>query len=352
MTTSNEPEKSGIPIAGILRILVLVLVFGWSLIIIQPFYVMLVWSFALSIAAYPVYLKLLTWTHGKHTLSAVICTALMLLCILTPLIYLSESLYTTVGLLKTRIDSGLPLIPPPASYTEQWPAMLDPLVRIWQMASDDLGTTLSTYAVEVSTAGKWLFGQVTDMGLGMFEVLISTIISGILLRYSEPTREVFMRFFDRIGGKRGLYYYQLSVMTVRNVLYGIIGVALIQTGMAAIAIIIADIPYAALWITVCLVLNIAQIGVLPVALFTAIYVFNEQGLWAGLIFSAWMLLITVADNMFKPLLLGRNSPVPSLVVFLGSIGGFLVSGFTGLFMGALFLSMSYKITADWLSSTD
>jgi predicted PurR-regulated permease PerM len=60
------------------------------------------------------------------------------------------------------------------------------------------------------------------------------------------------------------------------------------------------------------------------------------------------LLIAILDNLLKPILLGRGAPVPMLVIFLGAIGGFLSMGFMGLFVGAVILSIGFKLFRAWL----
>ena len=56
----------------------------------------------------------------------------------------------------------------------------------------------------------------------------------------------------------------------------------------------------------------------------------------------------ISDNVFKPLLLAKGAPVPMLVILLGVIGGFMLSGFIGLFTGAIVLSLGYKLFLMWL----
>jgi predicted PurR-regulated permease PerM len=58
----------------------------------------------------------------------------------------------------------------------------------------------------------------------------------------------------------------------------------------------------------------------------------------------------LSDNFLKPVLLGRGAPVPMLVIFLGSIGGFISMGFIGLFIGAVILSLGYKLFQAWLET--
>jgi predicted PurR-regulated permease PerM len=56
------------------------------------------------------------------------------------------------------------------------------------------------------------------------------------------------------------------------------------------------------------------------------------------------------DNILKPILLGRGAAVPIAVVFLGVIGGFLVMSIVGLFVGAVVLSVGYKLSLAWIRS--
>jgi predicted PurR-regulated permease PerM len=71
-------------------------------------------------------------------------------------------------------------------------------------------------------------------------------------------------------------------------------------------------------------------------------------LTAGLLM-VWLILVMLSDNFLKPILLGRGAPVPMLVIFLGSIGGFISMGFIGLFVGAVILSLSFKLFRTWLT---
>ncbi|MNH41597.1 putative inner membrane protein [compost metagenome] len=47
--------------------------------------------------------------------------------------------------------------------------------------------------------------------------------------------------------------------------------------------------------------------------------------------------------------MGQGAPVPMVVIFLGAIGGFMLSGFIGLFTGAIVLSLGYKLAGLWIN---
>ena len=67
------------------------------------------------------------------------------------------------------------------------------------------------------------------------------------------------------------------------------------------------------------------------------------GLW-----TAYFVVVMFSDNILKPLLLGKGAQVPMLVIFLGVLGGFFLSGFIGLFTGAIMLSIGYKLFLVWM----
>jgi predicted PurR-regulated permease PerM len=64
----------------------------------------------------------------------------------------------------------------------------------------------------------------------------------------------------------------------------------------------------------------------------------------------YMLLVGLSDNILKPLLLGRGLEIPMPVILLGAIGGMIMSGLIGLFVGAVVLSVGYTLYNAWLDS--
>jgi len=64
--------------------------------------------------------------------------------------------------------------------------------------------------------------------------------------------------------------------------------------------------------------------------------------------SIYFVGVLLSDNFLKPILLGKGAKVPMLVIFIGVIGGFMLSGFSGLFTGAIILSVVYKLFQFWI----
>jgi predicted PurR-regulated permease PerM len=83
-----------------------------------------------------------------------------------------------------------------------------------------------------------------------------------------------------------------------------------------------------------------------------IYIFAEMELLPAIIWTVLLLVAGLSDNVLKPFLLGKGAPVPMLVIFIGVIGGFILSGFIGLFTGAIVMSIGYKLFVGWINSNN
>jgi predicted PurR-regulated permease PerM len=80
--------------------------------------------------------------------------------------------------------------------------------------------------------------------------------------------------------------------------------------------------------------------------------FSEKELIPAIVWTVLLMVAGLSDNILKPILLGKNAPVPMLVIFVGVIGGFIFSGFIGLFTGAIVMSLGYKLFVGWINSND
>lgn len=188
----------------------------------------------------------------------------------------------------------------------------------------------------------------TGKGIAVFA--LSIIISGFLLAFGTPARKFARTLLTRIAGSNGNTMIDTASVTVQNVAKGVLGVAVIQSILAGIGLVLAGVPFAGLWIVICLILAIVQIGILPVSLGSIIFIWGHADNTTAIIFTIWMVLVGVVDNILKPFMLGKGAPAPMLIVFLGAIGGFIFSGFIGLFTGAIVLTLGYKLLMQWIDT--
>jgi predicted PurR-regulated permease PerM len=333
----------------ILELGVLAFILGWCFIILSPFIFPIIWGLVISITVYPMFAKLKTRLGGRGKLASTLITIAFLAILLVPTFMLSGSLIDGVRGLKAMIDEGRSPIPPPGDYAKTLPAFAQPFVSIWQDASENLQASVSKHPEGFQKVGLAVLSFIAKTGAGILSFLVSIIIAGVFLAYAREGGNTLRRIFVKLAGKQGEELAAISEATIRSVVKGILGVAIIQTLMSGIGFVVVGIPAAGLWTLFCLIFAIIQVGVGPVMIPMIIYVFNTADLTTGILFMIWGVLTLVSDNILKPILLGRGAPVPMLVVFLGAIGGFIATGFLGLFLGAVILSLGYKLYESWMN---
>lgn len=344
---SNNLEKI---VDLLIRLGVLFILLKWCHDILQPFILILVWAIVIAIAIYPIHNITSKLFRGRKTLSILIITLLLLSIIIIPSGMTIYSLYEGINHFRELYNTGQPMIPPPGETTANWPSFAQPVVDIWQQASENLHDAVLKYSDQVKEYGTWILGALAGVGKSIVYFNVSIIIAGIILFYSDESVLVSQKIFKKLAGKNAEEFASVSVNTIRNVMKGILGVAYIQSAMAGIGFFVAGVPFAGLWTILCLIFAIIQIGIGPVAIPVAIYMFSVSDTTTAVLLAIWLVIALLSDNVLKPYLLGRNAPAPMLVVFLGSIGGFIYAGFIGLFLGALILTLGYKLFMAWLET--
>ncbi len=351
---SNNPQS--LPILSfekivdiLVRLGVLLFLLGWCITILRPFVLILIWAAVIAIAIYPLY-ALFVKMFRKTALASVVLTILMLSALIIPSWLVTRSLVDEVRHLRELNKHGQLVIPPPSERAENWPAFAKPLVDAWRLASENLQAVIAKYSSQLRAAGAWLLAAVAGIGKGVLQFVVSIIIAGVLLAYSTSVGNAATEIFIKLAGKSGEQFAATTVATVRSVVKGILGVAVIQATMAGLGFFIAGVPYAGVWTVAALFFAIIQVGAGPVAIPVMIYMFSATDTLTATLLAIWLVITLISDNVLKPLLLGRGAPAPMLVVFLGAIGGFITSGFLGLFLGAVILTMGYKLFVVWLNS--
>ena len=66
-------------------------------------------------------------------------------------------------------------------------------------------------------------------------------------------------------------------------------------------------------------------------------------------FTVLLLVAGMADNVLKPLMLGRGVEAPMVVILLGALGGMATAGILGMFVGATLLTLGYRIFMSWVA---
>jgi predicted PurR-regulated permease PerM len=345
---TQDTDQAGKTVDLVIQVALLALLTAGCFAILRPFLATLAWGVIIAVAATPGYRKLSKLLGGRDTLAAVLLTVCLLALLILPVALLAGTFVDGIEMAATHLKEGSVTIPPFPDKVASWPIVGSPLKELWTKATTDVSAVVRTFAPQIKAMVPGLLSMSAGIGLTVLQFVVSVIVGGFLLAYGRGSAEFSHRLARRVFDDRGPEIEEIITSTIRSVTTGILGVALIQTILATIGFVVVGLPGVGIWAMVFLFAAILQIGV--AALIPAVgYAFMTKSSTAAAVFLVWCAIVGLSDNVLKPILLGRNAPVPIVVVFLGVIGGFMAMGIIGLFVGAIVLSVSYKLLLVWIS---
>jgi predicted PurR-regulated permease PerM len=320
------------------------------LLILKPFLPLIIWGIIIAVAVYPTFLKLQRLMGGRGVWASVLVTLVFLAILIVPAILLGQSLVDAIQTLTAHVKNGTAIIPPPPDRIAGWPIIGAPLSTLWGRASRDLSAVIMQFAPQIKSVLPGVLSASAGVGLTVLELLLAILLSGVLLANAEACYQITRALAIRLFDEKGPEFQELVGATIRSVTFGILGVAVIQAIFASVGFFVVGLPGASLWCVIFLFTAVLQMGMLTL-IPAVIYVFATASSTTAVIFLIWCIIVGLMDNVLKPILLGRGVAVPIAVVFLGSIGGFVAMGIVGLFVGAIVLSVGYKLFIAWLEGT-
>jgi predicted PurR-regulated permease PerM len=349
ITVQPHSEYVSRSIEVFIRIILMSLVVITCFLIVKPFIPFIAWAVIIAIATYPAYNGLKRLLGGRQTAAAVLYSLVLLTVLLVPIVLMAGTLVDGLQSLASQLQAGTLAVPPPPATLENWPIIGTPLKNIWALASTNLAEAVRRFAPQIQAFVPELLSASAAIGMTALQFVLSIILAGFLLANAAANQKFAGRIFARIFGDQAAEFEELTASTIRSVTNGVVGVAIIQSVFASLGFVVVGLPGAGLWAAVFLVGAVLQAGVIVLVPAIA-YAFAITSTTSAVIFLVWCVFVGLMDNVLKPLLLGRGSKVPIAVIFLGVIGGFMTMGIIGLFIGAIILSVGYKLFLAWLGN--
>jgi len=315
----------------------------WSFLIIKPFILPVLWGIIIAVVLYPLHRKLTDSFKGKEKLSAWLITLVLLALLILPSWAFIGSTVDGIQKLSHDLQSSTLQIPQPKEKVAEWPIIGKSVHQAWKLIATNTQEAVHQYHEQLTTIGGKLLQSSANIIVTLLLFILSVIIAGVLLRVSNGGKNAAGMVFDTLLGQYGDNFVKLSADIIRSVVQGILLVAAIQSVLLGAGMMVAHIPAAGLWALIVLFLAIMQLPPWLIMLPIAIYGFSIMDTTPAIIFLVYSMLISVIDPFLKAMFLGRGVDIPMLVVLLGAIGGMILSGIIGLFVGAVVLSITYKV---------
>jgi predicted PurR-regulated permease PerM len=347
MQTVTKPARLERNLSWITLLLLLI----GCLLVLRPFASALLWAVVLCVSSWPLYQRLLKLLRGRRTWAALLMALGMILVMLLPFLVVGVTLADNVKELTTNARTWLDAGPPaPPAWLAKVPAVGQQITEHWQSLAADSAKLLEATKRFIEPVGSWLLIAGLAIGSGLLQLALSIFIAFFLFRDGLTVAERLTTGVQRIGGERGMHLLEVAGNTVRGVVYGILGTGLVQALMAGIGFFIAGVPGAALLALLTFFLSVVPVGPPLVWVPAALWLFHQGSTGWGIFMLVWGVAVSSVDNVVKPWLISQGSDLPFILIFFGVLGGALVFGFIGVFIGPTLLAVGYRLVEEWASA--
>jgi predicted PurR-regulated permease PerM len=345
------PNDSRSIIETILVLLLLLLLFLALYDVLRVFIGVLTFALIFSVSFFGPYERLVRLLGNKRSLGALVYSILLIAIIALPVTYIVSEVRGHIrDAIKVVGDVKANGIPPLPRWAANLPLVGEDLASFWQQLQDSPKDAVAHHSEQV----RMLLRHALASGVGILstalQVVLGIIISAFFLAAGErmilPIRSTTEHL---LGRKDGDSLLAVITQAIKGVSIGIMGTAFIASVIAWIGLAIAGVPYSLVLAGLVFFLVLIQLGPLfvwvPLVVWAAVQGHTGMTIFL-IIYGAALLLI---DGLLKPILIARSGgKIPFLVLFIGVIGGLAAWGFTGMFKGAIILSVFYTLFTSWV----
>jgi predicted PurR-regulated permease PerM len=323
------------------------------LVVLRPFVTAILWAMLLVYTTWPLYLRVRHALGEREGLAAMAMMLLLTVVIVLPVTILGVSLTDNVASVGAKLHELMAQgLPDPPGWLAGIPLVGDRVDAQWRTLAHDSAKLNEELRGLLDPIKNFLLSGGLKIGQGLLSLVLSVVLTFFFYRDGERVGAAATNVLSRIGGERAGPIKQVAGLTVRGVVYGILGTALAQAVLAAFGLWLAGIPGWLLWGACTFFLSVVPVGPPMIWIPASLWLLYQGSTGWAIFLALWgFFVVSSIDNVIKPYLISRGSNLPFLLTLLGVLGGALAFGFIGVFLGPTLLAVGHSVLLHWLESS-
>lgn len=322
--------------------------------VLYPFLSAILWAGILVFTTWPVFAWLrlhLRLGSGWAAGAMVLLTAVL---IVLPLGLAAPAGADDVSLLRRSIEDtlarGLPNSP---AWLASVPLIGPGLAGYWDQWASDLSIMVNFF--------RPYFGMMAESGLkvmlgiagGLLQFLMALLVAFFFWASGDILAGYLHRIMHRIAGDRAARLVAVTGATVRGVVYGILGTALVQGMLTTFGLWLAGVPRPLLLGAIAGLLAVLPVGAPVVWIPACLWLLGTGHTGWGIFLGIYgLFIISGSDNVIRPYIIARGAQLPFLLTILGVLGGALAFGLLGIFLGPVLLGVGFTLVAEFATAPE
>jgi predicted PurR-regulated permease PerM len=315
--------------------------------VLYPFWSAILWAAILVYSTWPVFLGL---RRGLGNLLAAIAMVLIsIVVIAVPLALAVPGGAADVDALRRAVQSWLAAgLPPAPAWLHEVPVLGTTIAEYWTAWAADLSVMEGFF--------RPYFGLIAESGLSLLLALaggVLNVVAAVFIAFffwwgGESMAETLGHSLRRIAGARADQLLRVTTLTVRGVVYGVLGTAIVQGFLTAFGLWLSGVPRPALLGAVAAVVAVLPIGAPLVWIPAAIWLIVDGHVEWGIFLAVYgVVVVSGADSVLRPYFIARGARLPFLLTMLGVLGGAFAFGLLGVFLGPVLLGLGYSMVVEF-----
>ena len=317
--------------------------------VLYPFFSAILWAAILTFTTWPLY----QWLKARLHLGRV-GTSLLMVLIVAVVVALPLALAVPGGaddadklraLIQNALAAGLPGAPP---WLDSVPLVGGTIADLWNSWAADINTMVAFFRPYFGIVAETGLSLLLGLANGILSFLLALIVAFFFYGSGERLADVLAALLGRIAGPRAPRLIAVTGATIRGVVYGILGTAIVQGMLTSFGLWGAGVPRPLLLGVVAGALSVLPIGAPVVWIPAALWLLAEGHTLRGLLlFGYGLVFVSGADSVIRPFFIARGAQLPFLLTMLGVLGGAIAFGLLGVFVGPVLLGVGFTLVNEW-----
>jgi predicted PurR-regulated permease PerM len=322
--------------------------------VLYPFFSALLWAGILVYTTWPVFDWFRHRLHLRRGPAALMMVALTAVVLVLPIAVAAPGSADDVTHLRHILMDGLRAgLPDSPEWVFDIPIVGPTIGDLWNHWAADISVMLE--------ALRPYFGIVVENGLslllgianGVLMFLLALFVAFFFYVYGEPIAGRLRLLLHRIAGLQADRLITVTGATVRGVVYGILGTAVVQGILTALGLWVSGVPRPVLLGGIAGFLAVLPIGAPLIWIPASIWLLGSGHLGWGIFLAIYGAgAISGSDSLIRPWFISRGAQLPFLLTILGVLGGALAFGLLGIFLGPVLLGVGYTLVNEWARGAD
>ena len=322
--------------------------------VLQPFLSAILWAGILTYTTWPMFEYVRSHAGTGRTGTAAVMVAIVAVVVVLPLALAAPGGADDADQLRRMVQdaatAGLPQAP---AWLPDVPAAGPALGELWNSWAADLQVMVDFFRPYFGMAAEFGLSLLLGLANGVLQFLLALFVAFFFFVSGDRLALVLTGLLRRIAGPQAERLIVVTGATVRGVVYGILGTAIVQGILTTIGLWGAGLPRPLLLGVIAGGLSVLPIGAPVVWIPAALWLLSQGHTWRGLLLAAYsFVFISGADSVIRPLFIARGAQLPFLLTMLGVLGGALAFGLLGIFVGPVLLGIGYTLVLEWARPAD